>query len=320
MLVLNAGNIEALAPMTDVIECLRRAFADGAVVPPRQVLSTPGGAGDRLLLVMPAFDAAGGGVVKLSSVHPDNPAKGLPTFQGVVVVLDESGAARALLDGAAVTRRRTAAASALASSLLSRPDSARLLILGTGSLAPLMALAHCQVRPIRHIGVWGRRSERAEATADSIRALADPGVEVHAVTALADVAASADIISCCTSSVTPVLAGEWLKRGSFVDLVGSYSPQRREADDEVLQRCRIFVDTLEGALAEAGDLLDPMQRGIITRQCILGELADLVRGQVEGRRDPGEMTLFKSVGSALEDLALCRLIVERFAPAAIQPR
>lgn len=320
MLVLNAADIEALAPMADVIGCLRHAFGTDAAVPPRQVLATPGGAGDRLLLVMPAFDAAGGGVVKLSSVHPDNPARGLPTFQGVIVVLDETGAARALLDGAAATRRRTAAASALASVFLSRADSTRLLIAGTGALAPLMALAHCQVRPITNISVWGRRSGRAEATARSIRTLVDPSVEVHAVTALGDAVACADIISCCTSSVTPILAGEWLKRGSFVDLVGSYSPQRREADDEVVRRARIFVDTFDGALAEAGDLLDPMQRGVITRQSIVGELAGLVRGQVEGRRELSEITLFKSVGTALEDLAISLLILQRAATAAIEPR
>lgn len=311
--VLSAADIHALSPMPQLIECLRLAFSSDAVAPPRQVLQTPGGAGDRLLLLMPAYGRSGGGIVKLTSVHPDNPQKGLPTFQGVIVLFADDGAAVAVLDGAAVTRRRTAAASALASSYLSRADSSHLLIIGTGSLAPSMALAHASVRPITRISVWGRRAERAEAAAAAIRALVPRSIEVRAGGILADAVGAADIITCATSSTAPVLAGRWLKEGAFVDLVGSFSPSRREADDDVVRRARIFVDTYAGALAEAGDLLDPIERGIIARQSIVGELADLVCGRVAGRADSNEITLFKSVGTALEDLAAAQLIVARAA-------
>jgi alanine dehydrogenase len=312
-MVLNAADIQALAPMPELIASLRRAFGAAAMVPPRQVLRTPGGGGDRLLLFMPAYDCAGGGMVKLSSVHPENPRQGLPTFQGVIVVFSESGAPLAILDGAAVTRRRTAAASALASSFLSCADSSHLLIVGTGSLAPSMALAHASVRTISRISVWGRRFERAEVTAADIGLLVPQSTAVRAVESLADAVSAADIICCATSSALPVLAGRWLKQGAFVDLVGSFSPLKREADDEVVRRARIFVDTCEGALAEAGDLLDPIARGIITRQCIVAELADLVSGRNPGRAGTTEITLFKSVGTALEDLAAAQLIVARAA-------
>lgn len=140
--------------------------------------------------------------------------------------------------------------------------------------------------------------------------------EVLVPNSIEDAVATADIVSCATNSATPVLVGKWLNPGAFVDLVGSFSPSKREADDDVILRSRIFVDTFEGALSEAGDIIDPLARGIIDRQRLEGELADLVSGRVTGRSSPDEITLFKSVGTALEDLAAAQMIVTRRAPSS----
>lgn len=295
--------------MPRLIESLRSAFAGGFLAPARQVATLPGGQGDRLFLYMPAFSPDGGAAVKLSTIIPDNGARGLPTIQAAVVVFSQTGAPIAMLDGGMITRLRTGAASALAASYLSRVDSSHLLIIGTGALAPYMALGHCSVRPIRHVSVSGRDATRAEATAAQIRSVVGGGVEVSVVTSLEHAVAAADIVSCATSSTQPVLAGKSLRPGTFVDLVGSFSPSRREADDEAVLRSRLFVDTMEGALSEAGDLLDPMRRGIIDRSLIEGELADLVCGRVKGRGGQQEIILFKSVGTAIEDLAAAQLIM-----------
>jgi len=312
--VLDAEKIRQLVSMPQLIESLRRAFAAEFAVPARHFAPIPGGAGDRLLLDMPAFSADGSGAVKLVTMIPDNRARGLPTIQAALVVFSQAGTPVAVLDGAMVTRLRTGAASALAASYLSRTDSAHLLIIGTGALAPYMALGHCSVRPIRRVSVSGREQGRAQATVAEIRSLVGEDIEVGVVASLEPAVGDADIISCATSSTQPVLAGRWLRPGTFLDLVGSFSPDRREADDEAVLRSRLFVDTLEGALSEAGDLLDPMRRGLIDRSRIEGELADLVSGRVPGRRRREEITLFKSVGTALEDLAAAQLIIATLEP------
>jgi alanine dehydrogenase len=269
----------------------------------------PGGRGDRLLLYMPAFDREGGGAVKLATVFPDNSDRGLPTIQAALVLFSSTGTPVALLDGAMVTRLRTSAASALASTYLSRTDSEHLVVIGTGALAPYMALAHCNVRPIRRVAVAGRREDRIRETVTEIRTLVGSEIEVEAADSLEKVVRAADIVSCATSSAQPVLAGKWLRSGAFLDLVGSFSPTRREADDEAVVRSRIFVDTFEGALTEAGDLLQPLEHGLIGRERIEGELSDLVSGRAVGRRKADEIILFKSVGTAIEDLAAAKLIV-----------
>jgi ornithine cyclodeaminase len=310
MLVFDAEAVRSRAPMPAMIACLREAFRRQTVARPRHIVDLPGG---RSLLVMPAFDAQGAGAVKLATVSPGNAAKRLPTVQAAIVAFSEDGTPIALIDGTSVTQLRTAAASALASQYLSREDSAHLVVIGTGALAPYMAAAHCTVRQISRVSVWGRRHERAVATVDAIRSLVASNIEVTAAQSVEDAVGSADIVTCATTSKTPVLLGRWLQRGVFVDLVGSFKPSTREADDAVVLRSRIFVDTFEGALAEAGDLLDPLERGILRRECIEGELADLVCGRVTGRAKPDESIVFKSVGTAIEDLAAVQLIVGKTA-------
>jgi len=190
------------------------------------------------------------------------------------------------------------------------PKRARhLVMIGTGALAPTMAAAHCVVRPILRISVCGRRPERAAATAMAIRALVGQHIDVLVADSLEEAIATADIACCATSSSAPVLAGKWLRPGTFIDLVGSFSPSTRETDDDAVLRSRIFVDTIEGALAEAGDIIDPLARGVIDRSRVEGELADLACGRTTGRVSDDEIIMFKSVGTALADLAASRLVV-----------
>jgi alanine dehydrogenase len=310
MLVLNGEQIRSLAPTARLIDALEKTFRTGGVTTVRTPTPMPGGAGDRLFVSMLAMDQGGGAVIKLLTILPENRPKGLLTVQGAIVVFSSSGAPVAILDGTVVTHLRTGAASALASKYLSRKDSAHLVIMGTGAMAPMMAMSHCAVRPIKRISVWGRRSEQAAATAIAIRALVPPGVDVAVTNAVESAVGVADIVSCSTSSPTPILAGKWLKPGTHVDLMGSFQPSKRESDDDVVLRSRIFVDTFQGALHEGGDVVEPLSRGIIARERIEGELADLAAGRVTGRRKDDEITMFKSVGTAIEDLAAARLIVE----------
>lgn len=309
MLVIDSAALHTLDLMPRLIEALREAFRAHFEVPQRQVMGMPGGAGDRLLVSMPAFDAEGLAAVKLATILPDNPERGLPTIQAAVIVFSRHGTPVALLDGTSLTHLRTGAASALASTYLSRADSEHLLIIGTGALAPAMAEAHCSVRPIKRVSVWGRRRERAEATAEVIGARIGAAIETRAVDSLEQAVETADIVSCATSSATPVLAGRWLKAGTFVDLVGSFSPVMRESDDDVVLRARIFVDTFAGALIEGGDIADPLARGVIERSRVEGELADLARANVHGREHANEIIVFKSVGTAIEDLVAAHLAV-----------
>lgn len=316
MLFLNAERIRAIASMPRLIEALQKVFGDGGVVTERTATAMPDSASERLFLSMLAMEAAGGAVVKLLTILPDNPLRGLPTVQGVIVVFSENGTPLAVLDGTVVMQLRTGAASALASRYLSRSDSAHLVIMGTGALAPAMAAAHCAVRPIARISVWGRRPERAIATAAAIRELVRHDVGIFVSEFIEKTVATADIVSCSTSSATPVLAGKWLRSGTHVDLVGSFQPSKRESDDDVVLRSRIFVDTFKGALHEGGDIVDPLARGVIAGERIEGELADLVSGRIRGRVRDDEITLFKSVGTAIEDFAAARMLVAAAMGAA----
>ena len=308
-MVLNAAQIRTAAPALHLIEALRTTFAEGRVTTVRAPTNMPGGSGDRLFVSMLAMHQDGGTVVKLLTILPENRPKALLTVQAAIVVFSKSGAPVATLDGTVITHLRTGAASALASQYLSRKDSAHLVIMGTGALAPTMAASHCAVRPIRKISVWGRRPEQAVATVAAIRTRVPAEIDVIVAASPEAAVRTADIVSCSTSSPTPVLAGKWLKPGTHVDLVGSFQPTKRESDDDVVLRSRIFVDTFQGALHEGGDVVEPLSRGVIQRERIEGELADLATGRARGRVSEEEITMFKSVGTAIEDFAAARMVV-----------
>jgi ornithine cyclodeaminase len=212
-----------------------------------------------------------------------------------------------MLDGNELTLRRTGAASALAAKYLARPDAERLLMVGTGELAPHVVLSHAEVRPIKAVRIWGRRSERAREVAD---ALSGHDFSVDVCNDLEAGVAWADIISCATLSQTPLIQGQWLRPGQHLDLIGAFRPDMREADDVALTRAALYVDTRAGALVEAGEFVQALAAGLIEPADIKGELSELVRGLVPGRSDPDAITLFKSVGTAIEDLAAAELAVE----------
>lgn len=293
-------------PWPALVDALREAFRIGADTPVRWNLPV-NEEGDRLLL-MPAWSARALGV-KIVTVFPRNPARGVPSVAALYLLLDvATGHPLALIDGEAVTLRRTAAASALASTYLSRTDSRVLAVIGAGHLAPYMALAHCAARPIERVIVWGRARERAESLAMRLRA---DGLNAKAEEDLAAALAAADIVTCATTAREPVVRGALVHPGAHVDLVGAFTPEMRESDDELVERAAVFVDTYAGALKEAGDLVQPMNAGTIARHHIRGELADLVGGRHAGRTAQEEITLFKSVGTALEDLCAARLVYEQ---------
>lgn len=313
---LNAAQLRTALPYPALIDALRDAFLQGAFAPTRHVHRVDEKEGT-VLLLMPVWQEQAHMGVKLVTVAPGNPARGLSTVHSIFVLFDTaSGEPKALLDGEELTLRRTAAASALASRWLSRPDSRTLLVVGTGSLARYMAPAHCTQRPIERVLVWGRNSERARATAEAIREQGLPAnIELDVATDLADAAASADIITAATTSTTPILKRAWISPGTHVDLVGGFKPDMREADDDLMVAASLFVDTCAGALAEAGDLRQPMENGRLQRSSVLAEMADLVHGRHPGRREAAEITLFKSVGTGIEDLAAGNLAWSVLRPA-----
>ena len=306
MRAIDAPTLASLLDRRALIEALDRAFAAGAEVPPRVHHDTGAGVRPAALLIMPAWSAASIGV-KLVTVHPDNAARGEPAVHAVYALFDAaSGAPRALIDGTELTRRRTAAVAALAARYLAPPGAERLLMVGTGSLATHVIESHALVRPIREVRIWGRRRERAAAIADRV---AGRGLHVAVADDLAAAVAWADIVSCATLATEPVVRGAWLRPGQHVDLIGAYTPRMREIDDEGLRRARIYVDTRAGALAESGELVQAIAAGALAPGDLCGELADLARGQVAARRGAQEITLFKSVGTALADLAAAELAV-----------
>ena len=312
MRIYDADAVEAALDPVRLVTALRDAFRTDMSVPLRHHHSIPLGDGtsDATLLLMPAWSGTtpprhiG---IKAVTVQPDNPARGLPSVQGAYLLLDgETGTPAAMIDGPALTARRTAAASALAAHYLAREDTARLVVIGTGRLAPELIAAHAAVRPITHVGVFGRDPAKAEAVA---RTFADAPFAVEAVTDLDRVIARADILSCATTAREPVFDGGTLPAGVHVDLVGGFRPDMREADDEAIRRATVFVDTRTGACKEAGDIVVPLQSGVLGEDEIAADLFDLCRSAHPGRTGDEEITLFKSVGTAIEDMAAAELLV-----------
>ena len=312
MLYLDAKSLAARLNPTELIDALDRAFRANIQMPPRQSHAVGDQDNAAALFIMPAWQTNASIGVKLVTVFPNNSTRGEPAVHATYTLFDAAtGAPRAMLDGTELTLRRTAAASALAARYLARPEAARLLMVGTGSLAPHVIECHAAVRPIRHVRIWGRRPERAAAVADS---LAGKPYEIEAVEDLQAGVAWADMVSCATLAAEPLVRGAWLRPGQHLDLIGSFTPEMREADDHALVRAAIYVDTRAGALADSGELVHALAAGLISTADIRGELSELARGSISGRHDPGEITLFKSVGCALEDLAAAELAVSAGVP------
>ncbi|MEQ1685625.1 MAG: ornithine cyclodeaminase family protein [Burkholderiaceae bacterium] len=279
-----------------LIEALRQMFSAGCEVPLRHTHTV----GEGTLLLMPAWRAGQRLGLKTVTIFPGNSAVGQPGLHSTYLLFDAAtGVPLAQLDGDEITSRRTAAAAALAASFLARSDASRLLIVGTGQVASLVAEAMQVVRPIAEVVVWNHRASSAEALAGRLR---EQGFKARASTDLASAVGAADIVSCATLSTTALIRGEWLQPGTHLDLIGSFTPAMCEADAACFERSRVFVDTLE-ALAKSGDVLRAIDAGAFKQDQLAGTLAELCRGILPGRNDAAQITLFKAVGTALEDLA-----------------
>ncbi len=311
MLTLDAKAVATALPYDQLIETLRKAFSTGIDVPQRThyEVDVPDGTPGTLLL-MPAWQPGSGLGVKIATVFPDNAQLGKPVvFASYLLMSAETGIPVAMLDGTELTLRRTAAASALASSFLSREDANSLLMVGTGNLAPHLIAAHATVRSIREVRIWGRRMDAARQLAET---LADAEFSVTVAEDLESAAREADIISCATLATEPLIVGEWLSAGQHIDLVGAFRPNMCEVDEAAIVRADVYVDTRAGAISEAGEIVQAMRSGAISAADIKGELAELAAGEIVGRSNDSAVTLFKSVGTALEDLVAAELAMRNF--------
>jgi alanine dehydrogenase len=307
---ISSDTLNAKLDYPSLIAALQQAFASDWTVPVRHHHAVPiPGEDDQTLLLMPAWEGGKSVGVKLVTITPGNGARKLPAVQGIYLLLDgATGAPKVLMEGTTLTVRRTAAASALAARYCARKDASLHLMVGAGALARPLIEAHRATRPITRTLIWARKSDQAEAKATELR---KAGIAAEVARDLEAAARQADIISCATLSSEPLVRGAWLKPGAHLDLVGAYLPTLRESDDEAVKRATLFCDTRGGALKEGGDLVQPLQAGVIQAGDIAAELAELCKGTHRGRKSNAEITLFKSVGTAIEDLAAAKLMLER---------
>ncbi|MGH6820583.1 MAG: ornithine cyclodeaminase family protein, partial [Methylocella sp.] len=305
--IISASELARLAPYRDVVETLRQGFRAEYTTPVRHHHETSLAS---TLLLMPAWSKEWTGL-KTVVVKTGNAALGLPTVQANYLLIDNgTGAAVAMMDGTELTRRRTAAASALAAGYLARQDASRLVLVGAGALGAHFVRAHAAVRPIARVAIFNRSKDKADALARELKA---EGFEAKAISDLEAAVGEADIVACATTSLSPIVKGQWLKPGAHVDLAGAFKPSMRETDGEAVKRSRVFVDTRDGALAEAGDLLQAREEGKFDFKDVQADLFELCRGTAKGRGSPEEITLFKSVGTALEDLATAIMVYQKAA-------
>lgn len=315
MRLFGQAEIDAALSFPGLIDTLAEAFRGEAVVPPRahHRIERPGE--EAVLLIMPAWSAPEAPHpyigTKIVSVFFANGTRNLPGVMGAYLLMDgRTGEPLAVMDGTRLTLWRTAAASALASRHLANPAASKMLMVGAGGLAPFLIKAHRSVRPLTDIAIWARRPEAAEAVAAQLTA---EGIAVRAVTDLEGEARTADIISCATNATEPLIHGRWLKRDAHLDLVGAFTMQMREADAEALHRARVIVDS-EKAIDEGGDVAIGINEGDYAAERVAGTLTDICHGRVPGHAEGGEITLFKSVGMSLEDLAAAIAVWENRTP------
>ncbi|RTE55258.1 ornithine cyclodeaminase family protein [Arenibacter aquaticus] len=299
-----ASFIEQNTNFPNLINALREAFMDqDTLVPMRHHhdFPNPEVKEDSTLLLMPAWKPGKQAGVKIATVSPKNGQFNLPAIQGTYIYLDAlKGGILGLLEAKSLTVKRTAAASALASQYLSREDSSSLLMIGTGALAPNLIMAHASVRPLKTVYIWGRDYTKAKNLCEELK---NAPFQVQPIEAIEDKIMDVDIISSATLSKTPLVLGKYLRPGQHVDLVGAYKKDMREADDETVKKAAVYVDTYQGGLKESGDILIPLKSGVLKETDIHADLFELASQKKTGRTSESEITMFKSVGHALEDLA-----------------
>lgn len=307
MVVIDTDQTRAALSFETAIPALREAFVEGAIVPARHVHYIESGNAHGTTLIMPAWNARGYFGVKVINIYPENTTLGLPGLHATYNLYSaRTGVPLAQVDGDVVTAFRTAGAAALGASYLARADARVLLIVGSGRIAGLVAQAMSTVRPIKRVLVWNVRVAGAERLAANLRAL---GIDAQAVADLETGVRQADIVSCSTLSTVPLVKGAWLRPGTHLDLIGSFKPDMIETDTDCFDGTTVYVDTDE-APTKAGDLLAAFGAGVLSREQIRGTLEDLTKGQAPGRVNEQEVTVFKAVGSALEDLTLAALVYE----------
>lgn len=313
LLVISGADVRRALPMSDCIEAVDRAMqtfsAGGADVPLRTIMELPGGR--TFFGVMPGYlDDPRGLGAKLITVYPDNPARGLSSHVGLVVLFDSQiGFPLAVMNATEVTAIRTAAASAVATRALAKKDAAHLAILGTGEQAVTHLEAISKVRTLLSVRVWGRSTEKAERFAKEECGRLSLRVQVSK--SAEEAVKDADIVCTVTASPEPVLNGAWLARGAHVNLVGASRLVAREADDEVVALSRFFVDSRTSARAEAGELKHAIEAGRVSENHILGEIGEVLSGKVAGRAGNQDITVYKSLGVAAQDLAAAHVIYNR---------
>ncbi|MER9606955.1 ornithine cyclodeaminase family protein [Mesorhizobium sp. M0243] len=300
-------------PYGALVDALQSGFVTGCMVPARHHHHLErSGEPDATLLLMPAWSKAEDQNqflgVKLVTVIPGNTTRGLPGLTSTYILYDgATGQQLAVMDGNVITSRRTVATSALAARYLARDDARSLLVIGSGRVASQIPDAYRAVRAIEKVFVWDINTESAEKL---VRSLNNKGIAAGVVTDLEQAVGDADIISAATLATSPIIKGAWVRRGTHIDLIGGFTPNMREADDAALKMARAFVDTRE-ALHEAGDLIQPMQSGVVAEEHVLGTLEDLANGDVSGRTSTDEITYFKAVGSGLADLVAARMVYQQ---------
>jgi len=316
MLILNRSELKSVASMVDAIALMKVAFrelsAGKAISPLRTPIDVGGDLG--VSLFMPAFVPASAALgMKLVSVFPQNPAMGKPTIHAVVcLVAADTGEPLALIEGGYLTALRTGAVSGAATDLLARPESSTLVVIGSGAQGMTQAAAVCAVRPIDRLIVVGRDSAHLDRFKLSVKQEIPSFTGlVEVSTRAADVVPLADVICTATTSKTPVFDDNDLKPGVHINAVGAFTPAMQEIPSATIARSRVIVDLFSHAYAEAGDLINPVSEGLVTVDHLQDELGMLVAGSVDGRTSKEQITFFKSVGNAVQDVVVAKLAFDR---------
>ncbi len=315
MLVIDAERVHRSLDYGSLIDALERAHREDIEVVKDLLLEQPSGSGaTKHFLARAAWQHDRALGIKLVTVFPENEAGGTghPTVQGTYVLFDGvNGELAACIDGVALTLWKTAADSALGARFLAREDAESMLMVGAGAMAPHLIRAHITVRPsIRRVQIWNRTASRA---AELARGLVLDGVRIDATEDIEAATRQADVISCATMANAPLICGDWLKPGTHLDLVGSYTPETREADDQAVRRCKIFVDARWTTIGKCGDIVRPMEAGVLSEADILADLFELCRGRHGGRQGADDITFYKNGGGGHIDLMTARFIMAQCA-------
>ncbi|OSY87333.1 ornithine cyclodeaminase [Tenacibaculum holothuriorum] len=313
ILQIDENFIETHTNFIELVSVLKDAFKNNKTIVPlrhHHDFPNPSVNADSTLLLMPAWNPSEDAGVKLVTVSPKNGDFNLPSINGTYLYLDAiKGTIKAILEAKSLTAKRTAAASALASSFLSKKNANSLLMIGTGALSSNLIKAHASVRPINEVFIWGRSLEKTQKVCNLLK---NEAFNIAPINTIEEKISDVDIISSATLSEVPLVLGKHLKKGQHIDLVGAYKTNMREADDETIIKSSVFVDTFQGGLKESGDIVQPLQNGSIQQQDIQADLFDLCSGNHLGRNHHEEITVFKSVGHALEDLVAANYYYKKF--------